>query len=356
MEAESSEQEAPKFEATPVPVSFLLSEQTDTSNATAEFGQHLGGVAVQLGFPSTFVNCAIVADTPRFGEALSQFGGYRTFTKDHGLVAAAQTIRIPDTKPCQSAIVFNVSVVATVLNAGHTIGWKVSEWSVSDQRNFYVIAHELGHCADHALRPEFENDGTRRDEAGNRVIDSRHENLHAFEFSRLYPELAACVIGAVAYSDEIRLLDAQMNNEALLTMLDELAIMMNADQPDYWAITKRVAATFWFVLMQQAKFAGSRIGCTRHTTVEPARLWHVAEALPAVNAALAAAESSLESAWKKYPEVPPDLLPQLVAVFHQISRACGFSLGVRGGGECVWWNERTVSALRSLLKARAATA
>jgi hypothetical protein len=356
MEEESPQQNAPKFEATPIPVSFMITESIDLSKAAAEFGEHLGAIAVQLGFPSTLVERAIVADTARFSEALAQFAGNRTFTNDHGLQAAAKTIRIPDTNPCRSAIVFNVSIVVTVLNAGHEKGWNVSEWPTAERHHFYVIAHELGHCVDHALRQDIIDDGTWRDEAGNRVTNGLHRNLHAFEFSRVYPEVAACVISGVVYADAMRDLDAKMNNEALLKMLDELATMANTATPNYGAITKRVAATFWFVLMQHAKFVGSRIGYTKITDVKPAKLWHIAEALPEVGAALDDVDGALVIAWKAYPEVSPEILPKMVESFHRISRACGYSMETRNGNEGVWWNNWTVTALMLKLRLHAFTA
>lgn len=352
MKTESPDPDPIKFDPKPVRVKFMLTQNIDMSRAAAEFGDHLGALAVQMGFPSDVANHVIVTDTDRFAEALAEFEGKRTFTNSHGLLAVAKTIRIKDSKPVSSAIVFNVSVVGTVLNAGHAKGWKVSEWSVAEQHHFYVVAHELGHCLDHALRPEIEEDGTHRDAEGNRVMNGKFASLHAFHFSILYPELAACVIGGLAYTDEMRAVDAKMNNAALVSMLDEMAALTAAPSPDLAAISQQVAATFWFVLIQHSKFVGSRIGYSKLTEVIPTDLWHIA-ALPEVDAALKDAQEALVAGWRVYPEIPADLRPRLTECVLRIARACGYTLEVRHGEEGVWWNTWSQSAVRMMLKARA---
>jgi hypothetical protein len=344
--------ELPNFEPTPVPVKFLITEDIDMSRAAAEFGHPLGALSAQMGFPPAWIDRVIVADTARFGEALAEFPGKRDFTNSHGLVAAAKTIRLSETKPVRSSIIFNLSVVGTVLQAGHTRGWTVREWPVEEQHHFYVIVHELGHCLDHALREEITDDGTWRDEAGNRLTSQKFAHVHALRFSEMYPEIPACVISGFAYSDAMQLVDAKMNNGAFLRMLRELEEMTQVARPDYGAICQRAAAVFWFVLFQHGKFVGGRMGNKKLTAVRSEELWDIGADIPEVAAALREAEAAIETAWAHYPIISPELRPQLIACFHRLSRACGYTLEERHGGEGVWWNKLQQVAARLRLEAR----
>lgn len=330
-------------------VEFLINYDIDMTPAAGKFAVILADLAQQVGCKPEWIDRVVVADSDRFAEALASFGGTRKYTNTHGLLAVAKTIRMPNTHPVQTSIIFNLSIVGVVLEAAMAKGWQVENWTVEEQRSFYVLLHELGHCADHALRPEITADGTRRDENGERVIDPTLANLHAFHFSEMYPEIPACVFGGYGYTDGIRVLDVQMNNEAFISMLRELTQMTKAANPDYRAILKQSAAVFQFVLFQHAKFAGSALGNPRLPKKPAEDLWAVAAQLPEVADVLNRAEAAIVSAWQVYPQIPEALREELIECFHDLAYACGYSLEVRAGGEGVWWDRALQQlTLRSL--------
>lgn len=338
------------FEPAPVPVSFLLTEDADMTTAAADFGKMIGALSVKVGIPSQVIERVVVADTARYGDALAQFEGKREFTNSHGLIAVGKTIKMKGPKPVRSVIILNISIVWTVLNAGRTKGWSVAQWSQEEQHSFYVVAHEIGHCADNLLREEITDDGTWRDESGHRVTDAKFANIHAYQFSLVYPEIAACVISGANYTREMRLSDAKMSNASFLSMLRELETMTGAHSQDFADICRQVGAVFWFVLFQHGKFVGCQIGNSKLNNTEASELWTLAKVNPDVATALTRAESAITEAWKRYPEIPPELRTELTKCFHIISRACGYTLEERDGKEGVWWNTFKRFSTRLLLE------
>lgn len=338
------------FEPTPVPVSFLLTGEADTTRAAEELGEFVGALAVKIGIPSEVIERVVVADTARYGDALAQFEGKREFTNSHGLLAVGKTIKVKGPKPVRSVIILNVAIVGAVLNAGRTKGWSVAQWSQEEQHSFYVIAHEIGHCADHLLREDIEDDGTWRDESGHRVTDAKFANIHAYQFSMVYPEIAACAISGANYTAEMRFVDAAMSNASFLSMLQELETMTAADSRDLAEICRQVGAVFWFVLFQHGKFVGSQIGNAKLEKALPSELWTIAKVIPEVGDALTRAETAIIEAWNRYPQAPPELRTELTDCFHVLCRACGYSLEERGGQEGVWWNTFKRFTVRLLLE------
>ncbi|HEY4299974.1 MAG TPA: hypothetical protein VGM73_03805 [Candidatus Didemnitutus sp.] len=319
-------------------VEFLINYDIDMTPAKEKFAVILADLAQQIGTKPEWIDRVVVADSERFAEALASFGGTRKYTNTHGLLAVAKTIRMPNTNPVQTSIVFNTSVVGIVMDAAIKKGWQVESWTVEEQRSFYVLLHELGHCADHAVRPVITADGTRRDENGERVVDHTLGNLHAYHFSEMYPEIPACVFGGYGYTEEIRALDMAMNNEALRSMLRELAQLTESTPPSFGAIFKQAMAVFWFILFQHAKFTGSALGNAKLPQKPSGELWDIAARLPEVAEALNRAEASVVSAWQVYPQIPDTFRKELTECFHDIAFACGYLLEVRAGADGVWWD------------------
>lgn len=307
----------------------------------------------EMGLPFESVEEVIVATSDTFGDIVARFDKSRKYTNSRGLVAAGKVFtHRPAEKRMTHSILLQHSVVDGFFKSPLTHGKNYHDWPARDQMNLYVLYHELGHCVDHERRPEDKDDGTFRTETGERAIDSTLASLCAYQHSMLLSELAACVHSGLAFTEKIGALDCGMNDTFVQTQLNEMRRMTVEQPAELDRIRHEAAGLFWFILIQQAKHTGSRLGNPELPKTAPGQLWKIAAASGVVSSILETADGAMEQAWADYPNFKSEFRDTLSGCFVRLAEHCGYRFQ-KLGRDGVWWD--TLTQLRTGLQLQAAS-
>jgi hypothetical protein len=320
-------------------IEFNVSDVSSSEEDCRLLGVIVGRVAEQVGVAFESIEEVIVATPDRFGDVVARFDPSRKYTNSRGLLAVGKTIvhRKPNS-PTSNTIFLQYSVVSWVFDSPKQFGRDFQAWPAEAQRNYYVLFHELGHCLDHANRPEPEDDGTYRTDDGLRAVCEGLKNFCTYNHSMLLSELAACFFSGIAYTDGVRALDCEMNNNFVREQLNGLQRRTNESLPNMGEIRWEAMGLFWFVLFQQAKLTGAKLKNPDLSPKPITELWEMAAALPEIAKVLTLAESEMETAWKAYPEFEPGFRDTLSAYFEKIAGLCGYRFQDQTGRDGVWWD------------------
>jgi hypothetical protein len=317
-----------------VHLEFLLaqgqaSEETDRASKTL-----IGSVLKTLEAPENFHPQFIVAEPERFGDAVERFDPTRTYTNG-ALLAVGKTFRRKD-DPKQSSIILHSVPFVMSLKATEEFGSSFVSWPAEYQRSIYVIAHELGHGLDHHRRPEIEDDGTERDEAGRRRIRGGHVNLCRYHLAMALPELAACALSGHWTTKGVIELDIQMNNETVLRSANEILQATQQSSRDLGNLRQQVVGLAGFFLVQHAKLVGSEVGSGEK--LRPMEdLWHFTQLSSEAKATMDDIDSFLRAMLKSYPKWDTSGADRLISIFDRLVALLGYELHDKNGAEGIWW-------------------
>ncbi len=305
----------------------------------------------EMGLPFESVEEVVVATPDTFGNIVARFDKSRRYTNSRGLVAAGKMFtHRPADKRMTHSILLQYSVVDGFFKSPLAHGKNYHDWPEEDQRNLYVLYHELGHCLDHERRAEDKDDGTFRTETGERAIDSTLASLCAYNHSMLLSELAACAHSGFAFTDGIGALDCAMNDTFVQTHLDEVRRLTVEQPAELDLIRHEASGLFWFILLQQAKHTGSRLGNAALPRANPAQLWKIAAASEAVASILEQADAAIEKAWAGYPDFTPEFRSSMSDFFVRLGEHFGYRF-TKNGRDGIWWDAWT--QLRAVLQGQA---
>ncbi|MDO8544408.1 MAG: hypothetical protein Q7S40_28545 [Opitutaceae bacterium] len=293
--------------------------------------------AEATGVPFESIEEVIVATPETFGDIVGRFDKSRKYTNSRGIVAAGKLYtHRPANKRMTHSILLQHSVVAGFFRAMDSAHPTIDDWPPEDQRNLYVLFHELGHCLDHERRSEDTDDGTFRTGSGERAIEPTFRGMCAYYHSILLSELAACVFSGFMFTAAARVLDCRMNDTFVRTQLVKLKGMTTETPGELEAIRAEAAGLCWFILMQQAKEAGSRLGNPQLPSAPPTELWQIARVSDRVAAILEKADEAIRAAWSSYPVFPASFRDQLSDCFVELGEFLGYSFQ-KNGMDGVWW-------------------
>lgn len=295
----------------------------------------------EMGLPFESVEQVIVATPDTFGDIVERFDKSRRYTNTRGLVAAGKVFtHRPADRRMTHSILLQYSVVDGFFKSPLAHGKNFHDWPAEDQRNLYVLYHELGHCLDHERRPEDKDDGTFRTETGERAVDSTLANLCAYNHSMLLSELAACAHSGFAFTEGVAALDCAMNDTFVHAQLAEVRRLTVEKPAELDLIRHEASGLFWFILNQQAKHTGSRLGNADLPRASPARLWKIAAASETVAAILETADTAMEKAWNGYPNFKPDFRDSMAECFARLGEHYGYRF-TKNGRDGIWWDAWT---------------
>lgn len=295
----------------------------------------------EMGLPFESVEEVIVATPETFGDIVARFDKSRKYTNSRGLVAAGKMFtHRPTDKRMTHSILLQHSVVDGVFKSPLVHGKNYHTWPAEDQRNLYVLYHELGHCLDHERRPEDKDDGTFRTETGDRAIDSTLASLCALNHSMLLSELAACAHSGFVFTEGIGALDCAMNDTFVQKQVNEVRRLTLESPTELDLIRHETSGLFWFILLQQAKHMGSRLGNPELPRLPPAQLWKIAAASETVASILEIADAAIEKAWAGYPNFNPEFRDTMSECFLRLGEHYGYRFEKNGRGG-IWWDAWT---------------
>jgi len=313
-----------------------------------------GHLAQQVGVDFDAIDEVLVATPDRFRELVVRFDPTGSYTNARGLVAAGKTIahRKPGLAVTNS-ILLQYGVAREILDAPVKLGKNYDSWPAEQQRCHYVLFHELGHCLDHARRTEPTDDGTFRDAAGRRSVNRRLKEMCRYNYTMLLSELAACAHAGFAYTDGIRQLDCQMNDEFMTRQLSDVLRMTVETPHAIEQILDEAMGLSWFILFQHAKFSGAMIGNSELPRRSAADLWEIARAVPQIAAIIDRVDHAMEKAWPDYPEFSDGLEQELSKAVVEIACICGYRFQDANGRDGIWWDRPTQRYCRERLDAQA---
>ena len=313
---------------------------TDLTEADANrLGGVIGLIEKQMGMPEDAVREVIFASDEKFGEVVLRFDPTGTYTNARGLVAAGKTFahREPG-KPTTTSVLLRHGCATHLLKALDSTAGKIDEWPTEQQMALYILAHELGHCLDHTRREASPDDGTYRNEQGQRVLGHSVADLCTYYYSMLVSELSACVFSSPYYTEALRKDECRMNNDFVFRQLETLRNLTRDSSDDLNKIQGEAGGLFWFVLMQQAKQSAVRIGNGVMENRTATELWEFAQSSESVAEALVRADGAIVAAWESYPAFGPELKEQLTGAFHEMAAVHSFRFHDAAGRDGIWWN------------------
>jgi hypothetical protein len=128
-----------------------------------------------------------------------------------------------------------------------------------------------------------------------------------------------------------------MNDSFVFNQLTELKRKTVETPENLGEIRFEAVGLFWFILMQQAKHQGGKIGGADLSQAGPKELWRIAASCPIVAEELAKADNAIEEAWREYPIFQREFRELLAQCCIRIAASCGYCFQ-RGGLDGVWWN------------------
>lgn len=332
-------------------IELKLSGVTATKDDARAIAEIVRNAANTVGVPLDSIREVVVATEDQFGEVVGRFDPTKRYTNSRGLVAAGKVFTHRAANPMTHSILLQHSVAHGFLNAPKEHGKDYHAWPGEAQRNLYVLYHELGHCRDHMERSLDLDDGTFRDEAGRRVVDSTYANICKCHHSILLDELVACANSGMAFTEKTRLLDCRMNNEFVETQLEIVCDMTFETSPDLNKIREEAIGLLWFILKQQAKHTGSWLGNASLSDAAPEDLWTLAKSAKPVADALRKADSAMQSAWETYPNFTSEFRNEMTCCVDALAQYCGFEF-TRNERNGVWWDSPKNLSVVKLLVAR----
>ena len=154
----------------------------------------------------------------------------------------------------------------------------------------------------------------------------------------LLGELTACAHAAHAYTDGVRALDCEMNNQFMRAQIADLMRRTIETPQALGDIRAEGIGLFWFVLFQQAKFTGAKVGNPDLPSKPAAELWEIGAAMPEITEILASAEAAMEAAWSGYPVFESSLRETLSSCFADMAAVCGYRFQDTTGRDGIWWD------------------
>jgi hypothetical protein len=322
--------------------SELISLETDgvpSQLTREEFIDHLAFIVDEasglIGLEAGSLSRLIVADRARFGPVIHQLqtaaGRTLGYTENAAREAAGKTISLPRATgggSIRSAVVIRDGVAAWAVES-------VLEQELSEEHRdtadlcYYVIAHELGHYKDTALRGDEGDISIRRE--GIPFI----RPVAYYYADLLLSEFAACVHSAPAMTERLFVAQPVLwanDAETVLTELDALraAYRANPTDPDrLWQLARNACESTWFLCVQYAKIVGTALGATRDTLecvshIPPALTSRIPHDSGLARGALAQFDVALRDLWTTYPNWLDVGIETLLPAWERLARAHGY--------------------------------
>lgn len=255
------------------------------------------------------IDAVILVSQDDFGPTVNRLqvaaGQPESYT-DNGIhVAAAKTLAAMRDGRVVSTVVYRDNFMAEIL--GDVMGVNGDPtFGEGAQFCFYLLAHELGHCKDNALRSDVGGSESRFQ--GGFSVEKVTNHYRPVVLS----ELAACVHSALAMRQGTYDQEWKRWHEDTGQYLSQLKNSWRTYQRDNSLLGNLAfdaAQVFWIMLLQYSKLVGSRIGNPN--------LVNGSESFQALNgdvvSALKDADATLRQIWNSYPAwtntTGNDLLP-----------------------------------------------
>lgn len=266
------------------------------------------------------IDAVIITRQDDFGQTIHQLqsaaGVPQSYTNNDIHVAAAKTIAVQRDGHVVSTIVYRDNFMAEIL--GDIMGFNGEPTFGEDaQFCYYLLAHEIGHCKDNALRSLSEGSEPHFDG------EFRVEKVANYYCSIVLSELAACVHSAPAMTLSTYAQEKErwlVDRDKYLKRVKESWQVYQRNHSHLRNLTFDSAQAFWIILLQYAKLAGSRIGNSN--------LPNDTDSWPHLNADVVSAFNDVDEAlgqiWSLYPDWTDATGAALIQHWQKLAQLYGY--------------------------------
>ncbi len=262
----------------------------------------------------------VITNRDGFGPAVHRLqedaGQPLSYTDNDIHQAAAKTIARHEGDRIVSSIILSDFIVARVMEAAQK-SYELDEWDHNGQFCFYIVAHEVGHCKDHILRPDDEETSLQTDGVFSiRQIAKYYQSI-------LMGEFAACVHSAGAVTDGVHKAHVEAWRTDSQSLLDQVKKHMREYQADHSRLrflAFSASQAFWVIILQYAKLIGSSIGNEDLDPTQPSWITDDKE----IEDVLKQVRSVLIDMWSEYPAWPGALVEKLFDLWKRLALTHGY--------------------------------